>query len=544
MTTLVRAPAPAVLGPPPGFGSRFRLAWRLLRRGALIMWGTVALYLVVEVLVFRSAYPDAAARERLLQLSASTAVRMMQGLPGAVDTAGGFAVWDAGWLLSIIVGCWAMLAATRLTRGEEDAGRAELVLCRPVTARQALAAQLAALAVACAGIAAAAALPFVVLGEPAAGAVLWGVGLGALAAVAAATAAVVAQLVEPRRRAAGAGLALLAAAFVLRVVANSADTRSWLLGLGPFGWVERLRAFSGDRWLWLLPPAGVALALGAASLAVCGRRDVGAALIRSAGAPRSSVRLLGGAARFGWRLSSGALAAWTVILAVITFVFGLMTGALVDFIEQDESYRRIMESMGVDMSVPAVGYLSYVALFLALPFAAFLGWRLGAVRTEEAEGRLDNLLVRGVDRRRWLAATALQALLAGTVLVVAAAVALWAGVALVGAPAGAVPLFEALFGTLPVVVLFTGLAVLVYGTAPRLTVAVPVTVAVLGYLLETFGTLLAWPAALVALSPFHHLAQLPGRPMTLTAIVAMVAVGVAAAAAGVAAFARRDLRSD
>ena len=149
----------------------------------------------------------------------------MQGVPGAVDTASGFAVWDAGWMIMIIVGCWALLTATRLTRGEEDAGRAELVLCRPVAARQALAANLATLAVAAAGVGVAAALPFIVLGEPVGGAVLWGPGWRRVRRCDAALGALVAQVIEPRRRAVSVGLGLLAAAFVLRVVANSADGR-------------------------------------------------------------------------------------------------------------------------------------------------------------------------------------------------------------------------------------------------------------------------------------------------------------------------------
>jgi hypothetical protein len=60
------------------------------------------------------------------------------------------------------------------------------VLCRPVTAPQALAANIAVPAVVAAGIGVAAAVPFIVLAEPFAGALLWGAGLaefGTLTAV-------------------------------------------------------------------------------------------------------------------------------------------------------------------------------------------------------------------------------------------------------------------------------------------------------------------------------------------------------------------------
>lgn len=546
MTAVLPVMTPASAGADRNGASRLARtwwSWRLIRRGAGLIWFTVAAYMAIEVLVFRSAYPDPASRQKLLELSSSIAVRMMQGVPGAVDTAGGFAVWDTGWMVMIIVACWALLTATRLTRGEEDAGRTDLVLSRPFTAGQVLEGHLTAMTIAAAGIAVAGAVPFIALGEPVVGATLWGLGLGGLAAVMAALGAVVGQLVEPRRRAVSVGLGLVTAAFVLRVVANSKDDRLWLLTLAPFGWVERLRAFSDDQGLWLTAPVVASAALAALARALCSRRDTGAAVLRSGATHTSTLRLLGTAGGFGWRLTSGALLAWSVTLGVTSVVFGLMTGALVDFINQDKTYRDMLESMGMDMSVPAVGYLSYIALFMALPFAAFVAWRLGAVRQEEAEGRLDNLLVRGVVRRRWLAVTAANAVLAATILLVVTSGALWAGVALADAPVTAGQLLEPMAGTLPVVVLFTGITVLAFGIAPRATVVAPVTLAVLSYLLDTFGTLLGWPRLVVGISPFHHLARLPGQPMTVTAIAVISALGIAAAAAGIVAFTRRDLRS-
>ena len=383
MTTLVRGPsAPSATAPSrsPGFRDRLALSWRLTRRSAALMWLALATYMAVEVLSFRSAYPDAASRQKLLELSESTAVRMLQGVPGNADTAGGFAVWDGGWMILLIVAAWSALTITRLTRGEEDSGRAELALSRPVTSAQSLVAGLSATAVGLVGMGAAAAIPLVVLGEPVAGAVLWGAGVAGFGAVVTTVGAVVAQLLEPRRRAASVALGLIAAAFLLRVVANSADDRAWALTTTPFGWVDRLRAFSGDRWWWMAAPVVATLVLTATALALSGHRDTGAALVRSRATRRSRMHLLGSATAFGWRTSTGALLAWAATLGVTSLVFGLMTGALVDFIEEDESYRRMLESMGVDMSVPLAGFTSYLALSLALAFACFAGWRLGATR--------------------------------------------------------------------------------------------------------------------------------------------------------------------
>ncbi len=521
----------------------FRLSWRLVRRGAALIWLTVAVYMAIEILVFRHTYPDAASRERLVRLSMSSAVRMLQGPPVRVDTAGGFAVWDSGWLVMLIVGCWSVLTATRLARGEEDSGRVELALSRPVTATDVVLGHLGALVAAAGGVAVAATAPFVLLGESFAGAAIWGLGLAGFAAVSASVAVLVAQLLAPRAHAVSGAFGLLAAAFVLRLVSNSADSRAWLARFGPFGWADELRAFSDNRWWWLLAPLVAAALLAVGALALCDRRDAGAAVWHGSGTDRSSRRLLGSSFGFTWRLGLGGLTAWTVILAISLFAFGLMTRAIIDFINQDRSYRRMLEAMGVDMSVPALGYLSYIALFSAVPFAVFTAFRLGRLRQEEADGRLDNLLARGVVRGRWLAAATLDVLLGAAVLVAAGGAALWAGAALAGAPVSAGDVAEVIAGTLPLIACLTGIAVAVFGLAPRLTTILPVVLTVAAYALNAFGTSLGWPGVVVGISPFHHLAQLPGSPMTWSAITALTGIGLLGATIGIGAFVRRDLRS-
>ena len=101
---------------------------------------------------------------------------------------------------------------------------------------------------------------------------------------------------------------------------------------------------------------------------------------------------------------------------------------------------------------------------------------------------------------------------------------------------------EPVAGTLPVVALFTGISVCAFGIAPRLTVAAPLSLAVLAYLLDTFGSSLDWPDVILGLSSFHHMARLPGQPMSVAAIVGMTTIGLIAAGLGVVAFTRRDLR--
>jgi ABC-2 type transport system permease protein len=224
----------------------------------------------------------------------------------------------------------------------------------------------------------------------------------------------------------------------------SLDDASGLVGPGR---ATNAKLLLGGVVAWLVGAGVVATALWATATWL--GLNTGAALLRSRASRTSRLQLLGSATAFGWRLTSGVLLAWTLTLAISSLVFGLMVSAIVDFIAEDDTYRRLLESMGMDMSVPVIGFLSYIALFLALPLTIYVGFRMGAVRQEEADGRLDNLLVRGVERRRWLVITAVQALLAATILVVACGSGLWAGAQLVDARVTVLQVTKPLAGRCP-----------------------------------------------------------------------------------------------
>ena len=86
-----------------------RLYVRLTRRGIALLAIGVAVYVAVEAISFVQTYPDEASRLRLAEFGDQPAVRMLQGIPHAVETVGGFVVWDGGWFLQAIVGIWACL---------------------------------------------------------------------------------------------------------------------------------------------------------------------------------------------------------------------------------------------------------------------------------------------------------------------------------------------------------------------------------------------------------------------------------------------------
>ncbi|MFA1541804.1 ABC transporter permease [Actinomadura monticuli] len=521
-----------------------RLTVRLIRRGIGWLVPVVAFYVAVEVFSYERTYPDAASRQKLAALSDDPAVRMLQGIPHAVDTPGGFVAWDAGWMLAAIAGIWALLAAGRLLRGEEESGRAELVLAGPIRPARVVLVQEAVLAGAALAAGASAAVTLALMGAGTAGSVVFGLGLAGFAATFAGLAAVLAQLFQVRRRVTAVSAALFGLSFLLRMAANSADSRGWLRWFTPFGWLDELHAYRDPGWAALTVLLAAPAVLGCAAVALRTRRDTAGALITEQDRARSRLRGLGGPAAFAWRGTRGMLAGWMLGIAGYAFVSGALIVTAVDFMADDPNYRRALEAIGWDAADVAEGFAGVMGILIGLLIALYACWRVGAARAEEAAGRLDHVLARPVARRRWLGGHVALTLASALLLALAAATAMWAGAAATGAGVGFADMLAANLNPLPVAVLATGLAVLLFGTRPRLTVPGSAAAVAIAYLVEMIGPALDWPDPIVAVSPFHHLASVPAEPFQPVSSAVMIAIGVLLVAAGHVLFERRDLTGD
>jgi ABC-2 type transport system permease protein len=547
------APPPAAAAPAqPGSASvlrtgsrRVRAVWRLTARlvspGAAVVAAALAGFAILEIRIFRATYPDEASRAALALFDRTPAVRMLQGPARGIDTAGGFTAWDGGWVLAALVAIWAMLAATRLLRGEEDDERVALLLAAPLRARALALVHLGTVGAGCVLFVPAVAVPMIALGAGRSGSLLFGLSIGGFAAVWAAAAGLAAQLFDSRRRALIAVTAGFALAYGARLVANSIDDRAWLRRFTPWGWLDEVEPFAARRlWpvaaLWL-----TAAGLGAAAVALRGRRDTGGAFLALSDRREPRVRWLRGPGTFAWHETRGVLLGWAVGLAAWAAVLGVLLTTMLDLLTADEAYRRTLDSMGLSGALTPEGFVGAFAGMFGVGFSLYACWRIAAARAEEGSGRLDLLLVRQVTRRRWLGGQ-VGVVLGGLILLaLVCGTATWAAAAATSAD---LSLGASLRGTLnqvPVAVLFTGLATLVLAVLPRLTLALPAAAAGVGYMLERLGPGLTWPEWVIGLSPFHHLAQVPAEAFAATPALVLTGIGLLATFAGLELFQRRDL---
>ena len=128
-----------------------------------------------------------------------------------------------------------------------------------------------------------------------------------------------------------------------------------------------------------------------------------------------------------------------------------------------------------------------------------------------------------------------------TVVALVMALAAWAGAAVKDAGVSLPDMLETSLNTLPVAMLFLGVAVLGYALVPRHTGAIAFGAVGAAYLWEQTGAVVKAPEWLLGISPLHWLALVPSEPFDVTASLVMVAIGGAAALAGVEVFRRRDV---
>jgi ABC-2 type transport system permease protein len=95
--------------------------------------------------------------------------------------------------------------------------------------------------------------------------------------------------------------------------------------------------------------------------------------------------------------------------------------------------------------------------------------------------------------------------------------------------------------TLPASLLFLGIAALAFAAVPRASAGIAYGLTTVAFVWELFGALLGAPAWTLDLSPFHHVGLVPAQSFKAGAAAAMVGIALAACAASLLIFERRDL---
>jgi ABC-2 type transport system permease protein len=555
-------PAEAIATParplaPPGTGasvchvpgSRTVVARLVARRVASqgVIWGLVfGAFTWASAAGYTASYPTLLSRQILARsLGDNTGLRALLGEARRIDTVAGFTAWRVG-LLVMAGAVWGLLTGTRLVRGEEEAGRWELLLAGSTTRRGAAVQATAGLAAGWASLFLTTALCSIAIGRgtslsvSAGEAIFYAVSVTAGAAVFLAVGSVAGQLAATRRKAAMISAGIFGASVLMRIVADSGSGLRWLRWASPLGWIEQAHPLTGSRPVLLLPVLAVVAVLATLTVWLAGVRDLGTGALPSRDAGRARTRLLFGPIGLAMRTARPVALAWLAALGVAGLLFGLVANSAASAVSGSASFEQTLERLGVRGGGPAT-YLGITFLVLATLISLVAAGQVVATRDEEAEGRLEQLVVRPVGRLRWLGGR----LAVATVLLLACGVTAgacaWAGCASQGTDLGLGRVVAAGVNTVPGAVLVLGIGTLVHAVAPRWTAVVTYGLTAWSFLIDFVVALVKGPSWLLDTSPLYHLAPAPAVDPNWSSAAVLAGLGVAAAVIGAAHLARRDL---
>ena len=474
-------------------------------------------------------------------------------LPLQLDTMMGYIHWRVFGAVPLVLGFWAVVAASGV-RGDEEKGLVEqwivtgLSRARYVVTRVLAFAAVAFFAVAVfvlALIVSAAAVgdPLEVVPTALQGGTLWLLTLTCFG-----VALVAAQLFSTRRGGAGAAGVVLMALYMVNAAARN-DALAEIQVLSPFWLYERntpmLEGGSIDAPA-LLGLIGASLLLAVLAIAMFAGRDMGASILRQVTRSGAPTRLPSGDPLLRVPVLAALdqqkewVAGWALGLALFAAYLVSLTRLMVDALTALPQMQAIFEAMGAsggyDAFVGGMWGSSALLLLSVFTVASVSGW-VG----DENDGRLEAALAQPASRTRIVLERVAVVTIAATAIVAiatlaVASVAAQQDITLTG---DRFATGSALLVTVPFAL--AGLGAIVTSWRPRAAVPVLFLIVALGYFVQQFTPLFEWPDWV----KFASIFSLYGTPLSSevdwAGIFALVAIGAAGTAAGVALMQRRDV---
>lgn len=488
-----------------------------------------------------SLYPDATERASLVSsIAANPAFLAITG-PITISSIGAISAWRVGAVGTSLVGLMAIFTVIRRTRGDEEAGRAELLASTVVGRAAPLVAAVGVAIGASAAIGVLVALAGIRSGEGVSGSLAFGGAMAGCGLVFAGVAAVAAQLAESSRTAVGIACSVLAAGYGLRAVGDVSASLSWLTWLSPQGWANAVQPYGANR-SWVLGLFAVATAAALAAAAVLlEHRDLGLALFPARLGPAGNPRL-SSAWALAWRLHRGSLIGWLVGMAALGAVTGGVASTSDDLLTGNPQLEELMAKIGGAGAINDM-LLSTMGVLTGLIVGGYSISTALRMSSEETADRLSPVLATAVGRTPWMAGH--------LVFVVTAPLLLLATSGLVGGVINGLLVDDLAGGTgdalaamlvqFPATVVLGALAVLLFGWLPRFT-ALAWAALVAALLLGQLGELLQLPGWLMDLSPYSHVPLVPTQDVRWVPLLALTAVAAVLTVAGIVGFRRRDVR--
>jgi ABC-2 type transport system permease protein len=532
----------------------------LLRQRLRRDWVQLVLWIVATVLLAVSGYAGVtqsygthADRVNILTaVMANPVIMMFRGLPSGPSVGQFMAFEILPWLV-MLAAFMSTFLAVRHTRGDEEAGRSELVAATPAGRTSPTVATIIHGVGANVVLGVLVALVFIgskldVQGSLVTGAVtatsgIAFLGIGLLAA----------QLMRTSRGANALTVWVLVATFLINGIGNVAGTpsndltritSSGLVWLSPFGWAEQARPYDTNNWWPALLGIVFGLALAALATTLQSVRDMGAGFIPERMGRAWARPALSTSHALVWRLTYGSIIGWAIGGALTGVLATKLSGLAGQISGQNPAVQQILNKIAQAGSLEETVVTVFFTMLGILASAAAVQIVVRA-RQEEAHGTAELVLSRPVGRVRWLLDYMLVATFAILIITGAAMLAAFGGLAgnkdasALSHVVTVVGLGQALAACV-----FTVITALVFVLIPRGTIAIAWSVVLLATLFGLFGPLFGLPEWTTKFSPFAVSPIVSNGVDDLRGTWWLVLVVAVGAAASLVLMRRRELATD
>jgi len=497
------------------------------------------------------AYPTLASRLKLAHsFSSNSSLEVLVGPAHHLETVAGYVNWNC-LQISVLVGAiWIILKSSTWLRGDEENGRSELILSSPTTIPQATRNILI-------GLLGSLTLFFVVLGAITAAigssksisigvsaAYFYSLCITLCIAVFMALSALCSQIMPTRARAAGLAASLFGLSYILRAVGDITSAH-WVLDITPLGWVEKTLPLVGSKPVWLVPLILAPLVLIGATLFLAGRRDLGEALVKDKQSRKPNFRLLNSPGGLVLRINRTNLTAWILGIGLSGLFYSSVTKTAISALDnvnlKGKAVHRLLGQTHLNSANAYLGIVFLIEMLVLMSFAAYLA---GNLRKDEANGYLDNVLVRPISRTRLLSSR----MAIGVIMILIASLAItlgtWLGVFHENLGVSFISLLKAGANISAPAILVYGVGIGFFGYLPRWTTFAAYAVLIWSFLVDILNAGLHLNHWFLDTSVINQLPLVPAVSPVWRTTITIAVVGLVLLMIGTVGFNRRDVENE
>lgn len=524
-----------------GTGGLIRL---ILRRDRilLLLWLLAMAGIVLGgAATIEGLYPTVEARQERFDQIMNIPMFMLFQSRAFGTSLGALAAQQAFAGTTILAALGSALFLVRNTRKEEQTGRRELIGSTVVGRHAPLTAALTVVLGSGVIIAMVTTVGLIGVGFPVAGSVVLGLVAGAAVWIAAAMAAVAAQLTENSSVASISVIVLFYGFhFVRGISAMGGESLAWLGWLVPNGWLQNVRPFAGERW-WIFGLVAVwVILLLKAAFKLSASRDLGAGFISERIGPATAPKGLRNPLGLAWRLQRRMLFFWIGLITLIALPTGFIGPEALEGYNQSKWLQEY--AVAINVASPADAFFTYLVFVMVFPIAMYAIMATLRMRSEEADSTAEVILTTPVSRWRWAASHLVFGVGAPVILLVIVGLGfgLGSGVQSGDFSGELVRMLTLTTSLVPAVWVIVGITMAAFGLLGRGSTVIGWTALSVGIVAEIVVKMKLVPEWLfLALSPFAHVSPY-FQPSTLTLVV-LTLLAAALISLGFYGLQRRDL---